>query len=127
MRDSSASPVSSPAGGATPSEARASFVNWFVDNYPSGCEIHDPEWHAWRIYARLRATPASPPREETSRAPSAWLLLLGGIRQRAYLSELDAEKDAAWRRANYPDLVTEVVPLYFGASPTPNGEAERRR
>lgn len=52
------------------------FIDWFCKNYPKDTLIHDPAWHALRIYRR--AQPASPegwklvPCEITPAMRDAW-------------------------------------------------------
>lgn len=49
---------------------RQEFISWFVDNYPPGCVITNPTWHAMKIYAR-----AYPDAHQSVPAPST-----GGFR-----------------------------------------------
>jgi hypothetical protein len=41
-------------------KAEREFAAWFVRNYPAGCTIHDPSWHAPKIMrASVRAVIAN--------------------------------------------------------------------
>jgi hypothetical protein len=39
----------------SPNEALQIFMAWFVENYPSGCTLTDPAWHAPKILRKAQA------------------------------------------------------------------------
>ena len=49
----------------------ADFGDWFKSNYPKDTLIHDPEWHAKKIYWRaIAAQPTLPLADNGGRGPS---------------------------------------------------------
>lgn len=61
---------------------RESFLAWFLENYPSGCVIRNPTWHAEKIFAR--ANPASWPAAPGGFAPTVFIPPYGLIEGEDY-------------------------------------------